>query len=606
MKSKRNPPLEWGVRANFRMKRPWKEQVVAVKSAHKLLAAALLFCLPLAAGAEWSIGIYTGSSPLAVSPAAGITNPVLTSADVSDASASFVADPFMLFRDGSWHMFFEALTDNGDIAYASSPDGLNWTYQQIVIDESFHMSYPYVFEWQNEIYLVPETWEANAIRLYRATGFPTRWTFVGNMLIGAYRDPSVFRHDGRWWLFTTEGVDRHDTLQLFYADDLLGPWQAHPLSPVIVDDPNIARPGGRVTLFDGRLIRYTQDTYPVYGNKLRAFEITELTTTTYTEAAVVENPILDADGLGWNADGMHHIDPHQLADTSWLAAVDGNGDPNQPDFYGLWLSFTTDRSNPGLLDNAALVQGDYICVYLLPEANVDQVAFSLDGALQQVERYAPYDFAGTGSGGSCKLYDTLALTPGMHTISAEITHLDSSTTNIASDFHIFTGPDVDADGLDNGDELAGGTDPYSADTDGDGLADGSGGTVAVGDIPAAVDLDLDGFADGEQDYGTDPRLEDSDGDGFGDGVEVTSGTDPLDDTSFPVTADGDLNADGLVNVVDVLLAQRILTGQLPLTQDYLDHGDVAPLVGGTPDPDGLFNLGDVLVIQRKALGLIDF
>jgi hypothetical protein len=359
-------------------------------------------------------------------------------------------------------------------------------------------------------------------------------------------------------------------------------------------------------VFDGRLIRYTQDTFPTYGNKLRAFEITELTTTTYTEIPVVENPILDADGLGWNAVGMHHMDPHQLPDTTWLAVVDGNGDPDQLDFYGLWLSNASDRSNSRLLDGDALVQGDQICVYLLPEVDVDQVAFSLDGSLQQVEGYPPYDFAGTGPGGSCNLYDTLGLTLGEHTLSAEITHLDSSTTNIESHIHIFSGLDVDGDGLSNADELSMGTDPYSADTDGDGLADGAGGKVATGDIPGAVDLDLDGFADGEQDYSTDPLLEDSDGDSFGDGVEVTNGSDPLDDTSFPIVADGDLNDDGLVNVVDVLLAQRIVTGQLPLTQDYLDRGDVAPLLNGVPDSDGAFNLGDVLVIQRKALGLVNF
>jgi hypothetical protein len=74
----------------------------------------------------------------------------------------------------------------------------------------------------------------------------------------------------------------------------------------------------------------------------------------------------------------------------------------------------------------------------------------------------------------------------------------------------------------------------------------------------------------------------------------------------PIFADGDLNADGIVNVVDVLLAQQIVTNQLVPTQDQLDHGDVAPLVNGVPVPDGVFNLGDVLVIQRKALGLVNF
>jgi hypothetical protein len=72
-------------------------------------------------------------------------------------------------------------------------------------------------------------------------------------------------------------------------------------------------------------------------------------------------------------------------------------------------------------------------------------------------------------------------------------------------------------------------------------------------------------------------------------------SDPLDTNSIPVIADGDLNADGLVDIVDVYLAQQIVTDQLLPTQDQLDHGDVAPLVNGVPVPDGLFNLGSVVI-----------
>ena len=56
----------------------------------------------------------------------------------------------------------------------------------------------------------------------------------------------------------------------------------------------------------------------------------------------------------------------------------------------------------------------------------------------------------------------------------------------------------------------------------------------------------------------------------------------------------------------VIIGNRILVGKLTPTQLQRQAGDVAPLVGGTPQPDGLFNLGDVLVISQKALGLVSF
>ena len=73
-----------------------------------------------------------------------------------------------------------------------------------------------------------------------------------------------------------------------------------------------------------------------------------------------------------------------------------------------------------------------------------------------------------------------------------------------------------------------------------------------------------------------------------------------------IEPDGDVNEDGVVDVADLLLAQRALLGQVTLTPEQRLHGDVAPLYNGIPAPDGLFTLGDVLVIARKVLGVISF
>ncbi|HDH53130.1 MAG TPA: hypothetical protein ENH24_01430 [Nitrospirae bacterium] len=275
----------------------------------------------------WSIGIYTGESPFNLAPPENINNPVLTARDVTDVTAEFVADPFMVKEGSSWYMFFEVWNSwdrQGDIGLAVSSDGVNWAYKQIVLNEAFHLSYPYVFKWKNEYYMIPETYQASSVRLYKAIDFPAQWVFVRTLLYGSYLDPSIFRHAGKWWIFVGTNIEKNDTLRLFYADNPAGPWVEHPASPVIEGDANIARPGGRVLVFDGRLVRYTQDDDPVYGNQVRAFEITELTTSGYKEKELPGSPVLKPGGTGWNRDGMHNIDPYRTGKNKWMAVVDGN------------------------------------------------------------------------------------------------------------------------------------------------------------------------------------------------------------------------------------------------------------------------------------------
>lgn len=70
--------------------------------------------------------------------------------------------------------------------------------------------------------------------------------------------------------------------------------------------------------------------------------------------------------------------------------------------------------------------------------------------------------------------------------------------------------------------------------------------------------------------------------------------------------DGDLNLDGQVNAGDVLIALKISLGLVTASTEQIEHGDVAPLTAGVPNPDGVINVADVLVIQRKVLGLASF
>jgi hypothetical protein len=273
----------------------------------------------------WSIGIYSADEHLNLQPLAGVKNPVLTAKDVTDLKADFVADPFLIHKDGIWHMFFEALRsvdERGIICWATSPDSHHWTYQQIVLEEPFHLSYPYVFEWNHEYYMVPETYQAQEVRIYKAIDFPKRWQFEKTLLSGSeYVDSSLFHHNGLWWMFSS--TTANDVLRLYYTDNLLGEWIEHPKSPVIKHNPHLARPAGRVINSGGRLIRFAQDDEPYYGRQVHAFEILELTRENYVERELANGkPVLAPSGFGWNATGMHHVDLQQIKPDLWLACVD--------------------------------------------------------------------------------------------------------------------------------------------------------------------------------------------------------------------------------------------------------------------------------------------
>lgn len=273
----------------------------------------------------WSIGILEGSTPFDLAAPKNVANPVLTAKDVDDIEASYVADPFMIIKDSKYYMFFEVFnweTYQGDIGSAVSVDGYKWEYNKIIIDETFHLSYPYVFKLYDDYYLIPESNEDLSVRLYKAVSFPEEWEYVGNLLSGYhYADPSIFQYNDMWWLFTTTTPD-DGVMNLYYSNNLFGEWKPHPLNPIVRFDKNKDRAAGRVIIYNNHPYRFAQSAYPNYGSQVFAFEITNLTEESYMENIVSDEPIITKSGSGWNATGMHQIDLHKIGD-KWLAATDG-------------------------------------------------------------------------------------------------------------------------------------------------------------------------------------------------------------------------------------------------------------------------------------------
>ncbi|NDY57055.1 glycoside hydrolase family 43 protein [Desulfovibrio sulfodismutans] len=235
--------------------------------------------------------------------------------------ASGWADPFPFVRDGVTHLFFEHIdkdTGHGRIAVMTqAPDG-TFGPPHTVLHTPHHLSYPFVFEWGGEVYMVPESAQAARVELFRAVRFPLEWEPAATLLPGVRAvDSTLFEHEGRWWLMANlrlEGGSSWDELSVFYADSPLGPFVPHPGNPV-VSDVRRSRPAGRVFRHGGRLYRPAQDCSGHYGRALAILEIETLTPRAYRETEVARH---EAAVLG-QGDSLHTYNS-----VPGLEAVDGH------------------------------------------------------------------------------------------------------------------------------------------------------------------------------------------------------------------------------------------------------------------------------------------
>jgi len=212
-----------------------------------------------------------------------------TAAPIVDSG--FWADPFVISREDATYVFAEAYpyaTNKGVIAWARLTDeGLSSF--ATALERPYHLSYPYLFEYEDGLFMIPETGRADAVELYRCVEFPGRWE-LDRVLMKDVRlkDVTVFEHGGRWWMLAaaaTHGGSSMDELFGWHADTPFGPWSPHPLNP-LVSDVRLARPAGRPVLHAGRLYRPAQDCEASYGAGLVWCEITDLSPTTYEERPV--------------------------------------------------------------------------------------------------------------------------------------------------------------------------------------------------------------------------------------------------------------------------------------------------------------------------------
>lgn len=226
-----------------------------------------------------------------------------------DDGKRFYADPFVFEHNGRRFLFVEELpyaTRKGVISVAEMGADGHFGTPRAVIEEPHHLSYPQVFTADGEIFMLPESSGGRELVLYRALEFPDRWVRDTVLLADVkVADATLLQRDGRHWLIATRRLDygsSADTMVVYSAPALRGPWAPHPLNPIVIDRA-AARPGGSAVAHNGRIVLPVQDGSRSYGGGLGLMDLLRL-----DDDAVLWGPVRPIEpGNAWARQGFHTL-----------------------------------------------------------------------------------------------------------------------------------------------------------------------------------------------------------------------------------------------------------------------------------------------------------
>lgn len=233
----------------------------------------------------------------------------------------FWADPFVISRNGKYYIFFEELTykeNKGYICLIEMNERGQYSEPVKVLEQNYHLSYPFLIEDNGELYMIPESKQNNTIELYKCTDFPLKWELEKVLMNNVQAvDSTLVIKDNKYWLFCNitknPGPSAQDELYLFYSDKLISDtWKSHPLNP-IVSDFKKSRPAGNLFYHKNKLYRPSQNSLKHYGYGMQINQVIELTETTY------EEKIIDSIYPAWDTD---IIGTHTLNSTNNLTIID--------------------------------------------------------------------------------------------------------------------------------------------------------------------------------------------------------------------------------------------------------------------------------------------
>lgn len=212
----------------------------------------------------------------------------------------WAADPFIISVGEKEYLFFEMfdrLKSKGLIGYREI-NGDKIGKMKIAYEAEHHLSFPYIFEYKNEYYMMPEYSEGKELFVLKAIHFPDKWEKIESWMQGKRLVDSVLlNHERENYLLTQDLKSGYSSEKLSIFIRKGKEWVPHKQNPIVKSLAN-ARLAGKTFFENNQLIRVAQDCQDGYGTKLHFNNIMKLSEDEYEEEMFrtisVEDIIVDS------------------------------------------------------------------------------------------------------------------------------------------------------------------------------------------------------------------------------------------------------------------------------------------------------------------------
>ena len=217
----------------------------------------------------------------------------------------YFADSFVIKTKKDTYIFFEWYSypkGKADLAVALKSE--NFQKYHKLTDFKEHRSYPYVFEYENVIYCLPEANATKQVALYRFDENNLKLEKDAVLLDGfPIVDATLQYHNNKWFMYLVNQKNSHTHLEIYHSDNLKGPYLPNDNNPVMIDCSK-ARPAGKIFNYKGKLLRPSQNCTEHYGQNITLEEIDLLTEKQF--ATKEFGTIMPIENSDYN-DGIHTI-----------------------------------------------------------------------------------------------------------------------------------------------------------------------------------------------------------------------------------------------------------------------------------------------------------